>query len=302
MIQSMSRLLLLSLILVPGKGHAKLKVMTTTTNLKSLVESVGGDQVEVESFSRGTQDPHYIEAKPSYMLKAAKADLLVSVGLDLEVGWLPLIVRGSRNPKIREGEKGHFVAGTFIETLEKPSGEISRADGDVHPEGNPHFLLDPENAVIVGEKLRDKLVELDVAHAEYYKTNFDSFSSKMQKHIKSWQKRLQGKGEIRVITYHKTLTYFFSRFGIKNISILEPKPGIPPTASHILDVMKKSKEAGVKLALVENYFDPTIAKRVAKDVSGMSVKVVPVSVGGEQEISSLVDLYDRLVGVIEDSI
>ncbi|MCB9091129.1 MAG: zinc ABC transporter substrate-binding protein [Halobacteriovoraceae bacterium] len=278
-------------------SYAKLNVITTTTNLKSLVERIGGDQVEVQSFCKGTQDPHYLEAKPSYMLKAAKADLLVSIGLELEVGWLPLIIRGSRNPKIQEGGSGSFVAGSFIETLEKPTGTISRADGDVHPEGNPHFLLDPQNAVIVAEKIKDKLSDMDHEHSKYFLENFKKFSNEINSKLEQWQKQI-GKNR-KVITYHKTLTYFFHRFGIKNIALLEPKPGIPPSAGHIMEVMKNAKKEGVQLALVENYFDPTVANRVAKDVTGLKVRLIPVSVEGEKDVPDIVQLYEKLVSVME---
>ena len=280
-------------------GHARLKVLTTTSDLKSLVEIVGGDKVDVESFSKGTQDPHYLEAKPSYMLKASKADLLVSIGLELEVGWLPLILRGSRNPKLLEGAEGSFVAGNFIETLEKPTVAISRADGDVHPEGNPHFLLDPINALKIAEALKNKLKKLDAENASTYENNFEKFSNDLNAKLEIWKKRI--KVGTKVITYHKTLTYFYNRFGIENVSLIEPKPGVPPSVGHVLAVMKKARSAGAKLAIVENYFDPKVAYRVAKDVEGMKVVIVPVSVGGEVNISNLFDLYERLVASFEGS-
>jgi len=279
-------------------SQAKLNVLTTTTNLKSLVEIIGGDNVNVESFCKGTQDPHYIEAKPSYTLKASKADLLVSIGLELEIGWLPLIIRGARNPKIRSGNKGSFVAGDYIETLERPTSGISRADGDVHPEGNPHFMLDPQNALIVAEKLKDKLKKMDPDNLIVYENNFNKFSDDLKSKLVIWKNRIKvGK---KVITYHKTLTYFFHRFGIHNVSLLEPKPGVPPSASHILNVMSNAKKEGVKLVLVENYFDPTIANRVARDVDGLKVDLVPVSVDGEPKISNIFDLYERLVSSVEE--
>jgi zinc/manganese transport system substrate-binding protein len=291
-------LILLLTFSVSFYAHGELKVLTTTANLKSLVEMISAGSVNVESFCKGTQDPHYIEAKPSYMLKASKADLLVSIGLDLEVGWLPLILRGSRNPKLRSGEAGSFIAGSFINTLERPSVKMTRADGDVHPEGNPHFLLDPSNALKIGKKLKDKLIELDPDNSKNYENNFNKFSETMKLKLKGWKKRIKvGK---KVITYHKTLTYFYNQFGIKNISLLEPKPGVPPSAGHILKVMKKAREEGVKLVLVENYFDSTVANRVAKDVPGMKVDVVPVSVNGEPHISNLFDLYERLVISVEE--
>jgi ABC-type Zn uptake system ZnuABC Zn-binding protein ZnuA len=297
---AMTKKLVFFIVLMASTTSAfsKLKVMTTTTNLKSLVEIIAGDKVSVESFSKGTQDPHYIEAKPSYMLKASRADLLISVGLDLEVGWLPLILRGSRNPKLRHGGSGSFIAGEYIETLEKPHGAITRADGDVHPEGNPHFLLDPVNAITIAGKLKNKLVKMDPENSKFYEKNFVNFNTILQIKIKEWKRRIKAK--TKVITYHKTLTYFYHRFGIDNISLLEPKPGVPPSARHILGVRKKAKAEGVKLAVVENYFEPTVANRVAKGVAGLKVVVVPVSVKGEQGVNTLIDLYEKLVTAVEE--
>jgi ABC-type Zn uptake system ZnuABC Zn-binding protein ZnuA len=287
----------LTICFLPFIGYAKVRVITTTTNLKSLVEAVGGDKVEVDSLSKGTQDPHYVEAKPSFTLKVSKADLLVSEGLGLEVGWLPLILRGARNPKLQSDDEGNFVAGNYIEALEKPTTAVTRADGDVHPEGNPHFLLDPANAITVAEKLKERLQKIDAASASEYEKNYKVFSQAMGDSLAKWKKRI--KVGTKVVTYHKTLTYFYNRFGIDNVGLLEPKPGIPPSAKHILDVIKKASKEGVNLVLVENYFDPTVAHRVAKDVKNLRVEIAPVSVGGEPNISNLFDLYERLVSAFE---
>lgn len=288
-----------SLLASSFNGFGKVRVLTTTTNLKSLVEYVGGQFVDVESFSKGTQDPHYVEAKPSYTLKASRADLVVSIGLDLEAGWLPLILRGARNPSVLMGKKGNLVAGEFIDTIGKITTPVSRADGDVHPEGNPHFLLDPVSALSIAKQLKDKLIQLDEGNASEYESNFKTFSDMLNHKIKEWKKRISV--GTKVISYHKTLTYFYHRFGISNIALLEPKPGVPPSASHILGVIKTANQEKVSRVIVENYFDPTVAKRVAKDVKGLSVKVIPVSVEGEPKILTLVDLYERLVSTFEGS-
>ena len=290
-------LILISVYLWTFTSHAKLKVLTTTSNLKSLVEVIGGEKIDVESFGIGTQDPHYLKAKPSYILKASKADLLVSIGLDLEVGWLPLVIRGARNPKLKTGNVGSFIAGNYIETLDKPTAVISRADGDVHPSGNPHILLDPVKALKVGLNLKNKLKLLDAENALDYERNFQLFSTQLNSKLQGWKRRVQvGK---KVITYHKTLTYFYHRFGIRNLSFLEPKPGIPPSAGHVLTVIQKAKREGIKLILVENYYDSSVAKRVAKEVGGMKIDIVPVAVGGEPNILNLSDLYERLVVSVE---
>jgi zinc/manganese transport system substrate-binding protein len=276
------------IFLIPVLAFAKLNILTTTTDLKYLVQTIGGDKVDVDSICKGTQDPHYLEAKPSYSLKANKADLMVSIGLDLEIGWLPLIIAGARNPDIINH---HLVAGNFVDTIEKPIGPVSRSMGDVHPLGNPHILLDPLNAVKVAEKIKDRLSLMDKDNEAVFSKNFADFKNLITEKMKVWEKH-SGK---KVITYHSTLSYFYKRFGITNVAILEPKPGIPPSASHILDVMKTAKEQNVQLALVENFFDPSVAERVAKEVPGMKVKPVAVSVGGADNIKTLIDLYDYLL-------
>jgi len=282
---------ILLILLFPILAFAKLNVLTTTTDLKSLVKTVAQDKVDVDSLCKGTQDPHFLEAKPSYSLKANRADLMISIGLDLEVGWLPLIMAGTRNPAII---RNHLVAGNFVSTLEKPAGVLSRSMGDVHPQGNPHILLDPLNAIIVAEKIKEKLSVMDKENEAFYQKNFDNFSAEVKKKLKEWEK-YSGK---KVITYHPTLTYLYNRFKIQNMAILEPKPGIPPTASHILDVMKTAQKENVKLAIVENYFDASIATRVAKEVPGMVVKSVPVMVEGVEGVNSLMELYEYLIKAI----
>ena len=297
----MKKILYFSILifLYPHIGYTKrLKILTTTNNLKNIVEAVTGELDHVESFSKGTQDPHYIEAKPSYMLKASKADLLVSVGFDLEVGWLPLILKGARNPKIRPRGDGSLVAGDYINPLERPTMEITRADGDVHPEGNPHFLLDPLNAIKVAKALKDKLIELSPDNKLDYERNFSIFSKNILNGLEGWKKRVPK--DKKVISYHKTLTYFYHRFGIKSVSLLEPKPGVPPSASHILGVIKKARKERIQTILVENYFDPTVADRVAREVKGLKVKIVPVSVYGNTKVKNLFDLYESLVKAVED--
>ncbi len=273
--------------------YAKLYVVTSTTNLASLVKSIGGSEVDAFSFCKGTQDPHYLTARPSYMLKAAKADLLVSVGLELEIGWLPLIVRGSRNPKLLIGAPGRLVAGDYITPLEIPHGKISRAEGDVHPEGNPHFMLSPENALKVAVAIKDRLSLLAPESKSLFTHNYNQWKKKVLQKLVSWKQQIPA--ELKVITYHKTLTYFFHQFGIKNIAFLEPKPGVPPTAGHILEVIKLAKQQGVKLVLVENYFDPAVAEKVVRSMKGIEIKSIPVAVHGNQKVDDLISLYQFLV-------
>jgi zinc/manganese transport system substrate-binding protein len=285
--------LALIIFLFTLNAHAKLKVITTTTNLANLVEQISGEFVDVESLCRGIQDPHFLEAKPSYIFKLAKADLLISVGAGLEVGWLPLVIRGSRNPKLREGEPRHLIAANHVELLEKSSVKVSRSDGDIHPEGNPHFMLAPTQSIKVGRAILDKLIEIDSKNSSIYRKNFNTYKVKMTQKINEWKKLIPK--NLKVVSYHKSLSYFYSEFGIINLDVLEPKPGISPSASHIIGLINKMKSEKVNKIVVENYFDDAVAQRIKKDISYIQIKVVPVGVHGRKEVQDLFELYNYLV-------
>ena len=293
------KILIIALSFSTTSAFAKLNVLATTTDLQAIVQEVGGSEVVVESYCRGTQDPHFLEAKPSLMIKTNKADLVVSTGLGLEVGWLPKVLEGGRNAKVTPGQKGYLEVGKFIEVLEKPSANVTRADGDVHPEGNPHFSLDPIRVGIVAQGIAAKLAELDPAHASLFKKNATDLKVRLIKKEQEWKKRISQSGITTVVTYHKTLSYFLDRFGVKTAAILEPFPGVPPKAKHIMGVITQAKQEGVKLILVENYFDDSVAKRVARDLKDVRVESIPVAVGGNKDIRTLDDLYEKLVKTFE---
>ena len=284
---------------VSRSAEAKLNVVTTLPDLAVLTAEVAGSNANVEAIAKGTQDPHFIEAKPSYMVKLSRADLVVSVGLELEIGWLPSIIRGARNSKILTGAPGNLEVGPKIDVLEKHEGAVTRAEGDVHPDGNPHFNLDPIRMGKVAAVIAAKLGELDPSHAAEYSANALAIQKRFESKTNEWQARIQKSGVKSVVTYHKTLTYFLDRFGIANPAILEPKPGIPPTAPHIVEVEKLVKDQKIPLILIENFFETSAGDRIARDVPNVRVVAVPVSVGGEPSIKTLDDLYERLVQVVE---
>jgi zinc/manganese transport system substrate-binding protein len=278
---------------------AKLNVLTTTTDLRSMVTSAAGDLVEVDSIAKGSQDPHFIEAKPSFMLKASRADLVVAVGLDLEVGWLPSILRGARNPKISDPAIGYLELGSQISPLDVTTTKLSRADGDVHPLGNPHFSLDPIRAIQAVELIAGRLGQLDPTNAAKYKANAAVFRQKIETRVKEWTTRISQTGLTEVVTYHKTLTYFLSRFNLKNPAMLEPKPGIPPTSGHILGVIDLIRKHQIKLILVENYFDPAVTRKIIQELPTVKALTVPVAVDGDSQVKDLEGLYEFLVQSIE---
>lgn len=287
--------------LVSGAAEAKLNVVTTIPDLRSITEEVAGDLVNVESLGRGTQDPHFIEAKPSFMLKVNRADLVISIGMELEIGWLPSILAGARNPKVNPGERGSLEVGSAVEPLEVPKGTLSRADGDVHPAGNPHVTLDPIRAGEIAMRIAKRLGELDPSNAPKYEAGAKSLRSRLIEKSRDWDSRIRKSGVTQVITYHKTLTYFLDRFKIENPAILEPKPGIPPTSGHIIDVIKLAKEKKIGLVLVENYFDSTVTTKIKQEVPGLRAVSVAVSVDGAPGVKKIDDVYEGLVKAIEGS-
>ncbi len=296
-----TRILIFTLLAaaLTANASAKLNVITTTTDLRSIAAEVAGDLANVESLGRGTQDPHFIEAKPSFMLKANKADLVISTGMELEIGWLPSILAGARNPKVNAGERGNLEVGPSVEPLEVPTGNISRSDGDVHPAGNPHVTLDPIRAGEIGVLIAKRMGELDTANAAKFDANAKALQSRLVDKTKGWTERVKKSGVTKIVTYHKTLTYFLDRFKLENPAILEPKPGIPPTSGHIIDVIKIVKEKKIPLILVENYFDATVTTKIKQEVPGLRAVTIPVAVEGAAGVAKLDDLYETIVKAIE---
>ena len=298
----MKNIFIFLLVFIPWISSANLKIITSTTDLEALVRIVGQTKIDVSSIAKGTQDVHQVEAKPSFMIRMRNADLVVSQGLDLETGWLNPLVVGARNPKILAGTKGYLELGSALDPIEIPKGNISRSQGDVHPGGNPHFQLDPirmgQAAILVAEKLGS----LDPTEKVFYNQQAHLFQIHMQEKTKLWTLRMKKTGISEVITYHKTFGYFLDRFGVKSVMELEPKPGIPPTTSHLLEVISVIKKRNIKLVLVENYFDNSAGDRLKQEIPGLVVLNVPVSVGGELNIKSTEDLIEKIVSAFESAL
>jgi zinc/manganese transport system substrate-binding protein len=223
------------LIVFVGSGLAAakpLKVITTTADLASLVQEVGGEFVQVESLSKGFQNPHFVEAKPSLVVKLMDADLFIQTGLDLEVGWAPLLIQSARNPRIQPGSKGFLEASSAIATPMEVPQNPSRAMGDVHPGGNPHFLTDPENGKLVAGLIANKLSELDSVHAADYAKNLATFNAEIDRNLQKWGEEMRPFKGQKYVSYHRSWIYFAERFGLVLAGEIEPKPGIPPTAQH----------------------------------------------------------------------
>ena len=278
-----------------------LNVMTTTEDLASLAREVGGEHVKVESIARGYQDPHFVEAKPSFLLKLQKADLLVVIGLQLEIGWLPPLITQSRNSRIQMSAPGYLDVSTVAEILDKPTGPVTRAMGDVHPLGNPHYWLDPENGRRIAKAIQQKLSELDRDDEAYFEQHFQDFDRRLMEAEKRWEQEMAPVKGIKVITYHNSWPSFTERFGLQVVGFVEPKPGIPPSPGHTLEVIKQIKQDNIKLILVEPYFDLKTPKSIGAQ-SGAQVLVLLPSVGGVPEVSTYFQLFDYNIRLLKTAL
>lgn len=279
------------LLAAASPAAAALKVVATTEDLASLTREVGGDRVTVEALARGYQDPHFVEPKPSFILKLHGADLLVLVGRELEIGWLPPLVQQSRNAKIQPGGRGYLDASLTATILEIPTGQITRAMGDVHPQGNPHYWLDPGNGRRIAKALQAKLTELSAADGPYFAQRFADFDRRLTEAEKRWDAAMAPYRGRKVVTYHRSWPNFTDRFGLDVIGYVEPKPGIPPSPGHTLDLVQEMKRQGIKVIIVEPYFDLKTPNAVARD-TGATVLVLAPSVGGVKEATDYIKVFD----------
>jgi zinc/manganese transport system substrate-binding protein len=276
---------------------SKLNVVATTEDLAALAREIGGDRVNVDSIARGYQDPHFVEPKPSFVLKLQKADLLLVVGLQLEIGWLPPLVTQSRNSKIQPDAVGYLDASTFSHILEIPAGQVTRAMGDVHPLGNPHYWLDPENGRRIAKALQDKLSLMQSADAAYFAGRYADFDRRLTAAEKVWDAKMAPYRGRKVISYHRSWPSFCDRFGLVVVDYVEPKPGIPPSPSHTLDLIGIIKREGIHLILVEPYFDLSTPNSIAGKTGAQVVVMLP-SVGGVKEVTDYFQLFDYDVNLL----
>src|SRR5438477_10780892 len=280
-----------------GAAAKKLNVVTSTTDMAALTQEVGGDKVAVESIARGYQDPHFVEAKPSFLLKLRKADLLIVVGLQLEIGWLPPLIAQSGNPRIQVGAPGYLDASEFAEILEIPTGIVTRAMGDVHPLGNPHSWLDPENGRRIGQGIQTKLAEMRPNDAGYFGQNFQSFSQRLTTAEKTWDEEMKPFRGRKVVSYHRSWPNFAKRVGLDVVDYVEPRPGIPPTPSHTLELTVMMRRENVKVIMVEPYFDLKTPNRIASQTGEELVVMLP-SVGGEKEVTDYFKVFDYDIALL----
>ena len=276
---------------------ADLKVATSLTDLASVAQYVGGKHVSAQSLCRGYEDPHFVPAKPSLMKAIQHADVFISTGLELDGGWLPLVLPGSRNPKIQPGAKGFVDASQGVDVLEKPTGTVSRAEGDIHPLGNPHYYLDPKALIVVADHLAEVFSNLDPANAADYAANAKQFDGQMSDSLARWEKQMEPWKGASIVPYHKNFIYFAERFGLKLFNTVEPKPGIPPSPHHIDDLAQAMKQAGVKVVVYQPYYNADASNEVAKRAGGVAVEV-PTEAGGVPGTDDVFAKFDVLVSSI----
>ena len=286
-------LMLMLLMPVPAWA-APLRIVTTTEDLAAIAREVGGPLVKVESLTRGSQDPHFLDARPSLMLKASRADLFIQVGLGLEVGWAPLLLVGARNPSIQPGSAGYLNASHNIQILEIPTGPVDRSQGDIHAAGNPHYWLDPENGKIISKSISLSLKSLLPDQSERIEQNQKAFAEKLDAAIRKWKDRMSPYGGNKVVTYHKSWTYLAQHLNLEVIGYVEPKPGIPPSPAHVNRLINKMKEQKVQTMIIEPYFSRSIPGLISHE-TGAKLLVLPPSVGGAAGVKTYIELFDHII-------
>ena len=277
-------------------ASAKLRVVATIQTLADLCRQVGGDRIDVSSLSHGYQDPHFVEAKPSLVLSLNRADALVYVGLDLEVGWLPPLVQQSRNERIQRGQAGNIDASTAIKVEDIPTipADQLRAMGDIHPLGNPHYWIPPKNARGIARLLAQRFTELDAAGAGAYQAALAAFERQLDAKEKEWDRVAAPLRGIHVVTYHKSWSYVADWLRMQEIGYIEPKPGIPPTANHTAQLIDLMHKSDVKLVIVESFYPSNLARFVADNGHARLVST-PSDVGATPAIKTYFDLVDAVL-------
>src|SRR3954471_4730830 len=267
-----------------------IKIVATISDLKSIAEMIGGDKVSVSSIATGYQNPHFVDPKPSYIIALSKADLFVTVGLDLETGWSPSLLTSSRNNKIQKGSAGYVDASENVNLLQVPSS-VNRGAGDIHIYGNPHYWLDPLNGKTIARNIADGLERVDPSNKATYESNLKSFDDKIDAKLKEWQTKMAAYKGTKIIAYHNEWVYFEKRFGLQIVDFMEPKPGIPPTPSQLMKVIGEIKSNNIKVIISSPYFTTSSSDIVAKQ-TGVKELTLATSVGAFNSIKNYFDLFD----------
>lgn len=287
----------LLLLISAFTSHAALQVVTTTQDLAAIAQAVGGEQVEVQSLTQGTRDPHFATAKPSMIRQVFGADLLLVIGADMEIGWLPPLLQSARNSRVQPGNPGYLDLSSAVVLLDKISGPVSRSMGDVHAKGNPHYWLDPRNGLRMAQAIATRLSEMDPAHKDDYQRRLNTFEQIMGTKLPLWQAELAPLKGKRVIAYHKSFIYLADAFGFQIIDEIEPMPGITPGASTLSTLVERIKTEHIGLLIMEPYYERRSANYL-NEQTAIRMVVLPQSVGAQTDINTYFDLFDVIVAAL----
>jgi zinc/manganese transport system substrate-binding protein len=281
------------LAVLAAPALAALNVFATVPEWGALTEELGGDKVKVYTATNALQDPHHVEAKPSLIARARSADLVVATGAELEIGWLPLVTQQAGNPKIQPGKPGYFEAAGYVTLLEKPA-RLDRAEGDVHPGGNPHIQTDPRNIGRVAGPLAARLAELDPENAAYYQARHKAFADRWNSAVATWEKQAAPLRGTPILVQHKAFTYLQVWLGLNEVAALEPKPGIEPTTAHLTEVLATLQRQPVKMVIRAAYQSDRASQWIAERAK-INAVMLPFTVGGDDAAKDLYGLYDDTI-------
>ncbi len=286
----------LAQLLWSGPAQAKLRVVGTLPDFAAIARELGGDRVEAEALVQGTEDPHFVDAKPSHVLRVNRADLLICIGLGLESGWLPVLLTQARNGNVQVGAVGYLDASQYVQTKEVPV-KADRAMGDVHGGGNPHYYVSPAEMLRVSEAIYKKLVELDPEGRADYERRWQAYAKKFRDKMASWKAALSALKGSNVVEYHKSWIYLLDWLGFNSVGALEPKPGIPPSASHVTSLLNQVKDRQVRFVFREIYHSDSLSEVFARK-TGAKLLDLPTMVGATSDIKTIWDKWDRMVQML----
>lgn len=291
---------------VAAFADGKLNVVTTLPDFADIARQIGGDKVEAFAIVKGYQDPHFVDPKPSYIIKLQKADMFVYAGLDLEIGWVPPLLEGARNANILPGAKGNVDASKGVHLVEVPTGDPAtlRAQGDIHVYGNPHYWLDPIRGRQIAQNIFEGLARLRPEDEAFFKQNLEAFLKKIDEKEAQWQKMLAPYVGAKIVAFHNSWPYFDERFGFDIIAFVEPKPGIPPTPKHLAGVIDKMNQTGTKVIIIEPYYSKKPCELIAAK-TGAKIVGFATSVDGQPEVKTYFDIFDynlkKLVAAFQET-
>lgn len=293
-------ILIIALMIGHIANAGTIKVVTTTTDLRSITELIGGNKVSVSSIATGYQNPHFVDPKPSFIISLSNANMFVTVGLDLETGWSPQLLTSSRNNKIQKGSAGYVDASEGVTLYQVPSA-LNRAEGDIHIYGNPHYWMDPMNGKVIARNIANGLERVDPTNKAFYETNLQAFNTRVDTKMKEWQMKMAPFKGAKIIAYHNEWVYFETRFGLKIVDFMEPKPGIPPSPSQLLKVIKEIKANSVKVMISSPYFATSSSDMVAQQ-TGAKQLVLATSVGAFDSVKNYFDLFDYNINLLVNNL